>query len=119
MAHFAELDLNNKVLRVIVLNNEVINNASGVTGENDGVAFLQAHEGENTIWKQTSYNSSFRGKFAGIGFTYDSVNDVFVPPQPYPSWVLQNNVNWVAPVDRPTDGKIYDWNENTKSWVSN
>ena len=79
MAHFAELDANNLVLRVIVVhNNELLDN--GVESEAKGIAFCQSLFGANTIWKQTSYNGNFRGMYAGIGYSYDPVNDVFVPP---------------------------------------
>ena len=76
--------------------------------------------------KRTSYNTfgnehtgegtPFRGNYAGIGFTYDDVNDVFYAPQPYPSWTLNSNWVWEAPVEYPDDGNFYDWNEETQSW---
>ena len=79
MAHFAQLDENNIVLQVIVVNNnELLDN--GVESEAKGIAFCQSIFGANTIWKQTSYNSNFRGTYAGIGYTYDPINDIFVKP---------------------------------------
>ena len=79
MAHFAQLDENNIVLQVIVVhNNELLDN--GVESEAKGIAFCQSLFGANTIWKQTSYNANFRGTYAGIGYTYDPINDVFVKP---------------------------------------
>ena len=79
MAHFAELNENNVVTQVIVVhNNELLDN--GVESEAKGIAFCQSLFGGN--WIQTSYNANFRGKFAGIGYTYNSVNDVFVAPEP-------------------------------------
>ncbi len=78
-------------------------------------------------WIQTSYNTygnqhllggiPLRGNFAGIGYTYDSVNDVFIPPKPFPSWVLNSSYLWEAPVAAPQDGKQYRWDEDTVSWV--
>ena len=79
-------------------------------------------------WIQTSYNTQggkhlldgtpLRGNYAGIGYTYDQINDVFYSPQPYASWVLdQSDWTWKAPVAMPTDGKMYKWEESTKSWV--
>jgi len=80
MAHFAELDDTSKVLRVIVVNNEVLNNAEGLDGEATGIAFCQSLYGENTMWRQTSYNANFRENFAGIGFLYDPIRDGFFSP---------------------------------------
>ena len=79
MAHFARIE-NGKVTQVIVINNEVIGNASGLDGEAEGIAFCQSLFGADTQWAQTSYNASFRGKFAGIGDTYDPTKDEFISP---------------------------------------
>ena len=79
MAHFAELDADNKVLRVIVISNDETHNEDGVEDEALGIAFCQSLFGTNTKWVQTSYNNSMRGIFAGIGMTYDELNDVFIP----------------------------------------
>jgi hypothetical protein len=76
MAHFAKIE-NNAVTQVIVVNNEVLNNAEGLDGETLGVAFCKSLYGEDTIWVQTSYNASFRGKFAGMGDTWDGTNFVY------------------------------------------
>ena len=81
MAHFAEI-LNGIVQRVIVVNNEVIQDANGIEQESIGVEFCQSLYGKNTQWVQTSYNGTFRDKYAGAGDTYDLVNDVFVAPEP-------------------------------------
>jgi len=78
MAHFAELDENNIVIRVIVIHNNELLDENSNESEQKGVDFCVVHYGGN--WIQTSYNSNFRGTFAGIGFIYDPVNDVFVPP---------------------------------------
>ena len=80
MAHFAELDSDNVVQRVIVVNNEKLTDPYGVEHEDLGIAFCKQLYGPDTRWVQTSYNNSFRGTYAGIGFVYDEVNDVFVPP---------------------------------------
>lgn len=82
MAHFAKLDENNIVLEVIVVNNDVVQNLPFPDSEPIGVAFCQSLFGADTIWKQTSYNGNFRGCYAGIGFLYDPVDDVFVNPNP-------------------------------------
>jgi len=116
MAHFAEIDENNVVQRVIVVANKDTADANGNEVESIGVAFCQRLLGGN--WKQTSYNANFRKNYAGIGFTYDAGIDAFVPPKPYPSWVLNSNTaQWEAPVPMPQDGKMYSWDEATQSWV--
>lgn len=116
MAHFAELDNNNKVLRVIVINNEVIKDSNNQEQEDLGIAFCKSLYGENTIWKQTSYNGNFRKRMAGINGTYDADNDVFISYNPFSSWSLDSNFSWKAPVDYPTDGKDYGWNEDNLQW---
>lgn len=116
MAHFAELDSNNVVLRVIVVGDKDTADVNGNEVESIGVSFCQKLLGGN--WKQTSYNGNKRKNYAGAGFTYDAAIDAFVPPKPYPSWVLNNETaQWVAPVPMPTDGKKYTWDEATQSWV--
>jgi hypothetical protein len=115
MAHFAELDENNMVLRVIVVHNNDCLDANGDESEAVGVAFCQNLLGGN--WKQTSYNGNIRKHYAGIGYTYDASRDAFIPPQPYPSWSLDADCNWQAPVPMPSDGKMYSWDEATQAWV--
>jgi hypothetical protein len=116
MAHFAELDENNVVKRVIVVANKDTADADGNEKESIGVAFCQKLLGGN--WVQTSYNGSIRKNYAGIGYTYDTALDAFVPPKPYPSWVLNSDTaQWDAPVPMPTDGKKYSWDEASQSWV--
>jgi hypothetical protein len=116
MAHFAKLDDNNIVTEVNVVNNDVINNLSFPDSEPVGVQFLTEWSNGYTNWKQTSYNNAFRANFAGIGYSYDATNNVFIAPQPYPSWVLNTIWQWEAPIPYPTDGKLYWWNEATVSW---
>ena len=115
MAHFAELDNQNTVLRVIVVhNNELLDN--GVESEAKGIAFCRSLFSGN--WKQTSYNGNMRKNYAGVGFTYDSQRDAFIPPQPFPSWILDEaTCQWGPSVPYPIDGKQYLWNEETQSWV--
>lgn len=116
MAHFAEIDPNNVVLRVVVVGNKDTSDANGVEKEHIGAAFLEKLLGGT--WVQTSYNGNKRKNYAGVGYTYDAAIDAFVPPKPYPSWVLNNETaQWVAPVPMPTDGKKYTWDEATQSWV--
>lgn len=107
MAHFAEIDLDNKVLRVLVVDN---------SQEHRGQEFLANDCNLGGTWIQTSYNANFRGKFAGAGDTYDPINDRFISKQLYPSWTLDVNFEWQPPVTYPTDGKLYKWNEDTQSW---
>jgi len=118
MAHFAQLDENNTVLQVIVVNNQVLLDSNNNEQESLGIAFCQSLYGENTHWKQTSYNHNFRKRFASIGGTYDDVNDVFISPKPYESWILNDNYAWEAPVPYPTDDEdSHIWNEETQSWI--
>jgi hypothetical protein len=116
MAHFAEIDQNNTVLRVVVIDNKDTADAGGVEKESIGAAFCERLFGGT--WKQTSYNGNKRKNYAGIGFKYDADRDAFVPPKPYASWVLNNDTaQWGAPTPMPTDGKKYSWDEDTTSWV--
>ena len=115
MAHFAELDENNVVLQVIVVHNNELLDEEGQENEAKGVEFCSTLFG-HTNWVQTSYNDSVRKQFAGVGFTYDDVNDIFVAPQPYPSWSLDDNSDWQAPTPMPEDDNKYSWNEDTQSW---
>ena len=118
MAHFAKLDDSNIVLEVNVLNNEVLDNLSFPESEPVGIEFLTEWSGGYTHWLQTSYNNNFRKNYAGIGFLYDPIRDAFIPLQPYPSWVLnEDTCKWEAPVSYPTDGKDYYWDEATLNWI--
>jgi len=115
MAHFAEIGLNNIVLRVIVVhNNDCLLN--GVETESVGAEFCRNLLGGT--WVQTSYNGTIRKNYAGAGFTYDSQRNAFIPPKPYASWALnETTCNWNAPTPMPTDSKQYRWDEPTTSWV--
>lgn len=118
MAHFAQLDENNLVTNMVVVNNETINYLPFPESELVGVTFLQSLFGADTIWKQTSYNANFRKNYAGNGYTYNSGLDAFIAPSPYPSWLLNSTTcQWVAPVQYPSDGNLYAWDEATLSWI--
>lgn len=118
MAHFAQLDDNNLVTQVIVVNNSDILDQQGQESEAIGVAFCQSLFGSETRWVQTSYNGKIRKNYASTGFTYDQVRDAFIPPQPYPSWVLDEVIcAWDAPVPHPEDGQPWRWDEESLSWV--
>lgn len=122
MAHFAEIDSDNKVLRVVVACNDDVNANGGDQSESAAEHFKTVAPLSilGVKWVQTSYNSNFRNIFAGIGCTYDEVNDVFISLQPYPSWVL-NNFKWEPPVPKPEDDinnpVIYVWDEDNQQWV--
>jgi hypothetical protein len=104
MAHWAEIDENNIVLRVTV----------GDNNESDeGYQWLLDNLGGT--WIKTSYNNNIRGVFAGVGYSYNPDEDIFVTPQPYPSWT-RNGSFWEAPIPMPIDGKFYQWDESTLSW---
>ena len=115
MAHFAQLDENNKVLQVIVVANEELME-NGAESEHKGIAFCKTLLGADTNWVQTSYNATIRKNYAGIDFIYDADNDFFFAPQPYPSWELDDDAKWQAPVAYPTDGEAYTWNEDDLKW---
>jgi hypothetical protein len=116
VAHFAELDENNVVKRVIVVDNKDTADANGNEVESIGVAFCQKLLGGN--WKQTSYNGKVRKNYAGIGYTYRAEIDAFVAPQPFPSWALDANAQWQAPVPMPEDGQMYSWDEEAGNWIA-
>jgi hypothetical protein len=101
MAHFAELDHENKVKRVLVVANHVIADSDGNDDEQKGIDYLQSIYGASW-WKQTSYNGTFRKNYAGRGMLYDGARDAFISSQPYPSWVFdEDTCVWEAPVAIP------------------
>ena len=102
MAHFAEIETDNTVLRVIVVHNNELLDESGVEQEAKGAAFCQSLFGGT--WVQTSYNGTIRKNFAGAGFTYDTARDAFIPPKPFDDWVLdEQTCQWVDPNPNPTE----------------
>ena len=125
MAHFAELDSNNNVIRVVVISNEDVDANGGElsTEAETFVASVVPHSESGVAWKQTSYNRNFRKRFAGIGVTYDKVKDKFIEPQPFPSWYLNTNDDWQAPVNFPTTVDIgglranATWDEVNRRWI--
>ena len=119
MAHFAELDENNVVLRVIVINNAECLDENGDESEAVGIARCKEILGSDTTWIQTSYNNNFRKRLAGVGHTYDSARNAFLEPKPFPSWVLnETTLIWEAPVAYPgSHDDPYQWDESTTSWV--
>ena len=122
MAHFAEIDANNTVIRVLVVSNE---------DEHRGQEFLADDLGLGGTWIQTSYNTrgnvhyetdgepdggiALHMNYAGIGYSWDGTG--FAGPQPYPSWTLDENYVWQPPTPMPDDGSVYGWDEATTSWV--
>jgi hypothetical protein len=119
MSHFAEIDEDNKVLRVLVGDSSL--------SDEDALNFMHSAFGGN--WLQTSYNTfagqhkdggiPFRKNYAGVGMIYDDGRDAFLYPQPYPSWILnEDTCLWNPPVEYPNDGSMYEWNEGSRSWVA-
>ena len=132
MAHFCKLDENNIVTQVIVVSNDDIKDVNGVEVEEIGVAFCKKLLGADTHWKQTSYNNNFRVRYAGISYLYSEELDAFIPPSPFPSFVLNNTTaDWQSPLgaaptlteEQITSRSFYRWNEdayqadNTTGWV--
>jgi len=113
MAHFAELDSNNIVLRVVVVDNDRCGEVPSLE-ESRGVAHLHAVLGVERRWVQTSYNGNIRKQYAGKGDTYDETADIFIKPQPFASWSLDANYDWQAPVPQPDPLAV--WNEETQRW---
>lgn len=108
MAHFAEIDENGVVLQVLVVPD---------AQEHRGHEFLADDLGLGGTWVQTSYNARIRKNYAGVGYTFDAERDAFIAPQPYASWILnEDTCQWEAPVPYPTDGVMYTWNEETTDW---
>jgi hypothetical protein len=126
MASFAKIGLNGKVIEVQSVVNEVLHDSNGIEQENIGIDFLTKLTGW-AIWKQTSYNTvggvhtkggvPFRKNHAGIGYIYDEDRDAFIPKKTYNSWILnEQTCQWEAPVAKPNDGKLYNWNETNLTW---
>jgi hypothetical protein len=127
MASFAKIGLNGKVIEVQSVVNEVLHDSNGIEQEVNGIDFLTKLTGW-AIWKQTSYNTHggvhssggtpFRKNHAGIGYTYDEDRDAFIPKKPFNSWILnETTCLWEAPIEYPSDGELYRWNEQNNSWI--
>ena len=120
MAHFAQLDENKIVIRVIVVHNNELIDGDGNENEFRGVQFCRSLYGDDNVWVQTSYNGNFRKNYAGAGFVYDEQRDAFIPQKPFNSWILnEDTCRWMPPVPHPNDGNFYDWDESTYSWKQN
>jgi hypothetical protein len=110
MSHYARINSNSLVVDVIVIDN------SQEPTEAAGIAFCEQITGQ-TGWIKTSYNATIRKNYAGIGYTWDAGRNAFIPPKPFPSWVLnETTCKYSAPVSYPTDGNFYQWNETTQQW---
>ncbi len=109
MAHYAFLDNNNVVTEVIV----GIDETELIDGVNPEIWYSNFR---NQPCVRTSYHGKIRKQYAGIGFTYDPINDVFIAPKPFKSWILDNNYDWQPPIPYPNDGLMYVWNENNQDW---
>jgi len=125
MAHFAELNSSNEVLRVVVISNDDVA-ANGGDLHADAEAFVKTivpYSTGGTAWKQTSYNHNFRKQYAGIGDTFDASKNKFIKPKPFPSWSLDSNDDWEAPVTYPTVTEIdseklfINWDEANQKWL--
>jgi hypothetical protein len=115
MAYFCEIDESGTVLRVIAISNDDAPDPATTHSEPLGQAFI-ASLGLPGEWRQTSYNNNFRKQYCGPGFTYDADADVFVAPQPFPSWTLDAAHDWQPPTPMPEEGE-WLWDEGTTSWV--
>lgn len=116
MAHFAELDENNIVLRVVVIDNKDTADANGVEKEYIGAALCERLFGGR--WVQTSYNGNKRKNYAAAGYKFDEQRDAFISAKPYPSWVLnEESCRWEAPVPLPDLENYYRWDEESTSWI--
>ena len=112
MAHYAFLDSNNIVTEVITGRDET----EVVDGISDWEQYYGNMRGVRCV--RTSYNGNIRKNYAGIGFTYDQERDAFIPPQPYPSWLLnEETCGWYAPQPYPQDGVVYHWDEDSQKWI--
>jgi len=125
MAHFAELNSSNEVLRVIVVSNEDVD-ANGGDKHADAETFVTTivpHGTGGVAWKQTSYNNNFRKRYSAIGNTYNSELDMFILPKPYASWSLASDGDWKAPVTYPNDLEensltvFTSWDEDNQKWL--
>ena len=126
MAHFAEINASNIVIRVLVLADTDTQDASGNEVESVGAKYLS--DGFGGTWKRTSYNTSggvhrlggtpFRKNYAGRGYIFDAARDAFYTPQPFDSWTLnEDTCGWNAPTAKPDDGKRYSWDESNTQWT--
>jgi hypothetical protein len=119
MAHFAQLNENWVVQQVIAVDDSILLNQQGLECDWLGEQFCQSLYGPYTKWIQTSYNGSKYKNFAGIGYTFDPYRNAFIPPKPYPSWILnEKSCQWEAPVQYPIGGGLYGWDEKSGAWLA-
>jgi len=117
MAHYAWINENNLVVNVTTgVDENVTEQGIGGSTEAWELFYTQAINQEGVYVKRTSYNNNIRKQYAGIGYTYDPVADVFIRFQPYPSWTLDKNFDWQPPTPKPTEG-VWTWNEEDLVWV--
>ena len=117
MAHFAELDSNSVVIRVVVISNDDVDaNGGDLSAEAETFVGTIIPFIDGVAWKQTSYNNNFRKQYARIGGKYDTVRDNFLDPQPYSSWVLDGNDDWQAPIIQP-NVIVPSWDEDNLRWI--
>jgi hypothetical protein len=136
MAHFAQINSDNKVINVVVVSDIDLESGIQLDIEELGVQYLKSLVGNDTNWVKTSYNTkrgihynpvtnkpnenqskAFRKNYAQYGYTYDEQRDAFIPPKPYDSWILDEfSCLWESPIPYPNDGSMYEWNEDNQSW---
>jgi hypothetical protein len=116
MAYFAQIDTDGTVLQVISVGNADAPDPAPTNSEHLGQAFI-ASLGLAGEWRQTSFNGNFRKQYCGPGFRYDAAADVFIAPQPFPSWTLDANHDWQPPTPRPSEGGPWMWDEDALAWV--
>lgn len=116
MAYFAQINDDGTVLQVISVSNDDAPDPAPERSEPLGQAFI-ASLGLDGEWRQTSYHGTFRKQYAPVGGRYDANADVFIAPQPFPSWTLDANLDWQPPTPMPTEGGPWSWDEGTLSWV--
>lgn len=125
MAYYAELDNNNVVTKVRTGASEEVVDLERIYTERFGKVHKRTsyntrggiHYNSETNQPSEDQSKAFRKNYAGIGFTYDATRDAFIPPKPYPSWILnEESCLWESPVAHPNDGQIYNWNEETQNW---
>lgn len=117
MAHFAELNSDGIVVRVIAVHDSELM-IDGAESEQRGIDFCRSVYGKDTVWVQTSYSGKIRKNYAGVGYKYDADRDAYIPPKMFESWGLNEaTARWEAATPHPQDGKSYDWNEEKKAWI--
>lgn len=117
MAYFAQIDEDGAVLQVISISNADAPDPAPAHSEPLGQAFISDVLGLPGEWRQTSYNGNFRKQYCGPGYRYDADADLFITPQPFPSWTLDAKHDWQPPTPMPSEGGPWVWDEDTRSWI--